>query len=315
MVHGVPILLVEGSDSTLWVMDRTRELTGAGSEDEYLVQTLGCSDEERDTVQRLLDEKRDWPIDPVVNYMVCATNGILYGGLVGKLERYPIPELRLPPGDGKTFLDIGCNWGRWCVAAARKGYQPIGIDPSVGAVLAAQRVCRQLGVSARFAVADARRLPFAHGVVDCVFSYSVLQHFSRKDARESFVEIGRVLRNGGAFLIQMPNRWGVRCLQHQARRRFREGEGFEVRYWGLRALRELTEASIGPLRFEVDGFFGLGIQGMDRELMPTRYRAVIAASDFLQTVSRKVPFLTRIADSVYLRGVKSGTEGSREAGS
>ena len=29
---------------------------------------------------------------------------------------YPIPELRLPPGDGRSFLEVGCNWGRWCVA-------------------------------------------------------------------------------------------------------------------------------------------------------------------------------------------------------
>ena len=59
--------------------------------------------------------------------------------LMGKLDRYPIPEIRLPESQGETLPDVGCNWGRWSVAAARKGYAVVGIDPSMGGVMAARR--------------------------------------------------------------------------------------------------------------------------------------------------------------------------------
>ena len=74
------------------------------------------------------------------------TSGNLYFSIQNKLTRYPIPECRLPQGNGERLLDIGCNWGRWSIAAAQKGYRPVGIDPSLDAVLAARRVSRQLGV-------------------------------------------------------------------------------------------------------------------------------------------------------------------------
>lgn len=61
-------------------------------------------------------------VDPYVQQVVASTGGFLYAPLVGLLRSYPIPELRAPESDGSLFLDIGCNWGRWCVAAARKGY-------------------------------------------------------------------------------------------------------------------------------------------------------------------------------------------------
>ena len=84
--------------------------------------------------------------------------------------------------NGELLLDIGCNWGRWTIAAAQRGYRPIGIDPSFEAIVAARRIARQLGVDdARYVVADARKLPFADGTFDVVFSYGVLQHFSKSD--------------------------------------------------------------------------------------------------------------------------------------
>ena len=100
-------------------------------------------------------------IDPVVAYLIAATNGLMYRHLIGRLESYPIPDIDLPPGEGRTLLDVGCSWGRWSLAAARLGYTVIGIDPSLGAVMAARRVARQLNLAATFLVGDARHLPFA----------------------------------------------------------------------------------------------------------------------------------------------------------
>src|SRR5204862_87976 len=75
------------------------------------------------------------------------------------------------------------GWGRWCFAAARRGYVPIGIDPSLEAIAAGRRIARQLGVDAHFLVADARRLPFRDDAVDVAFSYSVFQHFAKANVQ------------------------------------------------------------------------------------------------------------------------------------
>ena len=90
-----------------------------------------------------------------------ATNGLLYRHLVGKLTRAPIPILSLPEGAGRILLDVGCSWGRWSIAGAQQGYLAVGIDPSLGAVLAAKRLAGRFGLQAAFVVGDATALPFA----------------------------------------------------------------------------------------------------------------------------------------------------------
>jgi SAM-dependent methyltransferase len=210
----------------------------------------------------------------------------------------------LPPGGGRPLLDVGCSWGRWTVAAARRGYDAVGIDPSLGAVMAARRVARQLGVPARFVVGDARHLPFAAGTFASVFSYSVIQHFSRSDAATAVAEIGRVLDRDGVARVQMPTRYGIRCLYHQLRRGFGDGTGFDVRYWLLRDLKQMFTDRVGPSAFEVDGYFGIGLQQSDKHLMTPFRRAVLRASSWMTTASARMSWLIHFADSVYVQSVK-----------
>jgi len=242
-------------------------------------------------------------VDPFVREVIGATCGRLYEHLVRDLPEYPIPELRLPPGGRRTFLEVGCNWGRWCVAAARRGYVPVGIDPSLKAIQAARRVAEQLGVEAEYVVGDARRLPFADDSFGVVFSYSVFQHFSKPDALAAFDEIGRVLEPGGESLVQMANLYGARSIWNQVReRRFREPRTlFDVRYWGPRELRDELTERIGPTQLVADGFFTLNPQPTDLALLPARYRAVVRMSEALRRVADRVPPLTYAADSVYAR--------------
>jgi SAM-dependent methyltransferase len=242
-------------------------------------------------------------IDPFVQWAIGATCGHLYEHLIAELQEYPIPELRLPPGEGRTFLELGCNWGRWCVAATRRGYAATGIDPSLKGVQAARRVADQLGVEAEYVVGDARHLPFRDASVDVVFSYSVFHHFSKRDALAGFEEIGRVLKLGGESLIQMANLYGVKSLWNQVReRRFREPRTlFDVRYWGPRELQRELSGRIGPTELSVDGFFTLNPQLSDLALLLPRYRAVVRTSEALRRVSETVKPLTLVADSLYAR--------------
>ena len=288
VVEGVPILLVSEAEQTHIEGTRALQVAETGDASQLARFQLGPAD-----------------IDPFVKNSIGATNGGLYQHLVGTLKEYPIPDLRLPPSQGGLLLEVGSNWGRWCLAAARLGYRPVGIDPSLKSVRAARRVAHQLGVRATYIVADGRYLPFADGVFEKVFSYSVLQHLSKADVATVLTEIRRVLQPEGTCLVQMPNVFGIRSLYHQIRRGFRETREFEVRYWTVGELRKAFE-QVGPARVSVDGFFSLNAQVSDVHLMPPRYRAIVFASEALRRATGLLPALTYAADSLYVNATKPG---------
>ena len=49
-----------------------------------------------------------------------------------------------------------------------------------------------------------------------------------------------------------------------------------------------------------DCYFGLGIQKNDADLLPLRYKVIVHTSEALRRLSKKLPFMTKFADSVYL---------------
>jgi SAM-dependent methyltransferase len=306
IIQGVPIMLLDNVEQTIDLANKSLALN-ENYQDSYAIETLGISEQEQRELYKYIGTKKidEFLIDPVVQFLIAATNGIMYIETIGNLNKYPIPELRLPDGQGKTLLDIGCSWGRWCIAGAYKNYNCVGIDPSLGAVLAGQRIAKKLGLNINFLVGDARYLPLKSFDFDQVFSYSVLQHFSKSDTRQSLKEIARVLKSNGRSLIQMPNRIGIRYLQHQVRRGFRKAEGFDVRYWGVRELDQCFTQEIGKSKIYIDGFFGLGIQKSDIDLLPFKYKIVVDISEFLRKLNLFMPFLKYCADSVYLESVKT----------
>jgi SAM-dependent methyltransferase/uncharacterized protein YbaR (Trm112 family) len=307
IVEGVPVMLLDDATQTMDIIQASLDRANTRRIDERMpnlyLESLGINEEEKKGVIKLALEGQSM-IDPVVAYIIAATNGYMYKHLIGNLASYPIPELRLPVGTG-SFLDLGCNWGRWCIAAAQRGYRVVGIDPSLGAIMAAKRVSEALGLSIRYLVADARYLPFPSGSLDNVFSYSVLQHLSRENVASVLSEVGRVLKPGGTGLIQMPTPFGLRCMYHQAKRRFREARDFEVRYWSIPALKRAFTSTIGRTEISVDCYFGIGLQKADSRFMPLKLKFVLTASEALRAASSFVPALKYMADSVYVKAVKS----------
>ena len=99
----------------------------------------------------------------------------------------------------------------------------------------------------------------------------------------------------------MPNTLGARNLYQLARRRFREGDHFEVRYWTPGELRRTWEEHVGPTTLSTDGFFTLNPQTSDLDLLPARYRLLVRVSDGLKRASGRVPPLVNLADSVNVR--------------
>jgi 2-polyprenyl-3-methyl-5-hydroxy-6-metoxy-1,4-benzoquinol methylase len=241
------------------------------------------------------EQKAEGVIDEHVRRSIVKTHGNLYRHAT--LTRYPIPPFPLEPGDGRALLDLGCNWGRWTIAASRAGFRATGIDPARKAVEAARRVAGQLGVDAEYVVGDARELPFPDESFDVVFSYSVLQHLAKDDVRRAIEGIRRVLRPGGTVWIEMPNAHGLLNLARQIRRGFSAGSGQDVRYWSRAELREAFGV-LGPVDLSADGFLTINPQPSDLDLLPRRSRAVVRVSESLRRASRRAPFLVRFADSL-----------------
>lgn len=301
-IQGVPVLFHPDAGNTMDPMARTREMAAGAAADPWCIESLGITDEQKRKVEESFRETGR-AVDPVVEQIIAATCGNLYLGLVGNLPRYPIPSFRLRNGVGRLLVDLGCNWGRWCVAAAREGFLPIGIDPQIGAVLAARRVAEQLGIRAHFICADARHLPLRPGVADVVFSYSVIQHLSREDVEKVIQTSRRAMKPGARMFVQMPNVMGPRCFYQWARRGFNDGSGFNVRYWTLGQLRRAF-GEIGPVRFEIDCFFGIGLQASDADLMPPKWKTLLSVSETLRKLESTIPGLAWVADSVYVDATK-----------
>jgi SAM-dependent methyltransferase/uncharacterized protein YbaR (Trm112 family) len=310
VVHGVPVMLVDGADQTFRAAERTlnavhQELESA---DPWCLDTTVMEDRHISELKGLLADPDYRPfIDPVISFLIGKTSGQLYQHLVGNLKSYPIPDIPLAPRNSaqrQMMLDIGSSWGRWSLSAAKKGYDVVALDPSLGAVLAGRRAAAQMGAVVHWVIGDVRYLPFKDSAFDHAFSYSVIQHFNKTNAKKALEEVGRVLVNNGVSLIQMPSAWGVRSFYNQFRRGFREPQRFDVRYYTPKELLNIFQSTIGPSTLSVDGFFGLGIQRSDASLMPLKYKTVIYASEILRRCSQAVPLLRWAADSLYIASKK-----------
>ena len=312
VIDEIPVMLLPDVEQTIELARGSLARSRGDSDsidvrcEELHLESLGISENEKVELVALFKSGKQ-SVDPVVSYLVGATSGILYKDQIGQLDSYPIPNLRVEESSSHdiSFLDIGCSWGRWSIAAAQKGFTVIGVDPSLGAVLAARRVARQLGLNIWFICGDARHLPFRVASFDVVFSYSVLQHFSKENARMCLAQFNRVLKPGGETLIQMANYFGIRCLQHQIVRGFRQARDFEVRYWKPSELLREFEGRIGKSELSVDCFFGLGIQAADKHLMSRPKKLLIDLSEKLRSLSDKQPWLRYVSDSVYIRSAKT----------
>ena len=290
IVNEIPVFLRDDIEHTAW----------------WAKESLGVAKRIANGQESLPDV--DWDgigVHPHVQSIIDSTGGYLYQACKGKLAEYPIPTIRVASTDqNQLLLDGGCNWGRWTFAAARKGIRAVGVDPSLGAVVAARQIRRQLNLQCAFFVGDCRWLPFKDETFADVFSYSVIQHFSKANAGTAVTEFSRILRPAGRCMVQMPNRRGIRSLYHLFKRRFREGDNFDVRYYAPSELRELFRSSFGNSELTVDGSFGLGIQPDDLRFMPIRNRLIIQASEALRAATNWVPPLLNLADSLYVHSTR-----------
>jgi ubiquinone/menaquinone biosynthesis C-methylase UbiE/uncharacterized protein YbaR (Trm112 family) len=300
-VSGVPIFLLPEKQQTIGIAAASLNAAETAIGGPLFVDTLGLSEEEKRGIER------DWVpgarIDAVISHLIGATSGCGYVSLIGRLTNYPIPNIPVGNGRGELLLDIGSNWGRWSVSAARKGWRVVGVEPSLGAILAAQRAFFGMNLDIAFVCGDARFLPFKADMFRCAFSYSVIHHFSKTDAERSIIELGRVLRRGGFAKIQMAHKGGLRSTYLRTRPSYADN-AFSVRYWSLGSMRKVFEKNIGSSTLIAEAFGGLGLLAEDRRYVATKAKMLITLSTLLKKASVFLHPLIYLADSVYVVSTK-----------
>nr|WP_246628309.1 class I SAM-dependent methyltransferase [Paenibacillus oenotherae] len=103
-------------------------------------------------------------------------------------------------------LDIGCGMGRHSLALAELGYEVTGIDLSEELLQEARRH-NEDGRIKELIRGDMRELPFAEGRFDATVNlFTSFGYFEQEnDNKRVLMEIRRVLREGGRFLIDFLN--------------------------------------------------------------------------------------------------------------
>lgn len=108
----------------------------------------------------------------------------------------------LLPGSGGQLLDLGAGFGR--LSDEYGGYEHVTLVDASSAMIEAAR--ERVGSDPRFSVvqADATAIPIASGSIDVVVAVRLILHVS--DPTAVFSEVARVLRPGGLFVLEFPNR-------------------------------------------------------------------------------------------------------------
>lgn len=152
---------------------------------------------------------------------------------------------QLPPGDGRSWLDVGCGPGLVARLAAERGYHSVGVDRSAGMIAEARRASRRAASPAgvlRFEVGDLSDLPEAS--FDVVSAASLLAVVPNRIAAVS--SLWKAVKPGGVLLVIEPTE---RLNAENADRIVRSGlagpRAIVLRLWGRARSGRATD--VGPL--------------------------------------------------------------------
>lgn len=143
-----------------------------------------------------------------------------------------IKERNLSPN--LALLDVGCFTGSLIARLSNSGWTDVhGVDVDRKAVDKGRRLYPELGT--RIIPCSGRDLPFPTESFDVVTMFDVLEHIS---GIEEFLstEVWRVLKKGGTFLFQTPNKYTNIPWEILIHRSFSKYKSYHVSlqsYWSL----------------------------------------------------------------------------------
>jgi SAM-dependent methyltransferase len=104
-------------------------------------------------------------------------------------------------GPSTTVLEIGTGTGGLLHTLLQRGFRVQGVEIDEPLMIEAQQAFGPLPIQKVNGIA----LPFPAGSFDVVLSFDVFEHIPDSDAHLD--EVRRVLRPGGSYLVQTPNKW------------------------------------------------------------------------------------------------------------
>jgi SAM-dependent methyltransferase len=125
-------------------------------------------------------------------------NQLAWGNYHTNLEFLRRVGLPAPPA---RILEIGCGKGAILHHLQQAGHAMTGIDVDAAAIA----YCRATYPELAAAVASGDDLQFPDRSFDVVLSFDVFEHIS--DSNRHLREVKRVLKPGGRYLLQTPNKW------------------------------------------------------------------------------------------------------------
>ena len=185
----------------------------------------------------------------------------------------------LLPRRGDQLLDLGAGFGRLSDEYAAFAHVTL-MDASSAMIEAARE---RVGSDARFSVvqADATSIPLPSGSMDVVVAVRLILHVG--DPSAVFAEVARVLRPGGLFVLEFPNRNHLLArLRYGLRRQTWSPGGAESHEYlaghfshqPATVERQLREAGLVPVRRRAVSLFR---SGRLKRLIPARILAGVEA--------------------------------------
>ena len=107
------------------------------------------------------------------------------------------------PEDNSKILDIGCDGGKFLkyLSGINNSYMLYGLDHSPEMVPLSKRINKQAVAQGRLKIiqGSATNISTENNYIDLVTAFETVQFWP--DIEKSFIEIARILRNGGRFII------------------------------------------------------------------------------------------------------------------
>ena len=186
----------------------------------------------------------------------------------GYLRVYPHRDLAaaraeiaglLERGVAGRVLDLGCGFGRHCLALVEAGLDAFGLDLSRELLLRSRGLPGGRALGGRLACGDFRSLPFAAGAFDTVLMlFSSFGYFDDASNARVLDEVARVLSPGGRAVLDLMNPERIRATLVPESRR--SGQGFvleehrRLEQWGRRVVKDvrLVDEREGESRWHED---------------------------------------------------------------
>ncbi len=98
-------------------------------------------------------------------------------------------------------LDLGTGTGTNLITLAQAGWQAVGVDYSILAVMRARRKVRHTGEDAKVFLHDVTHLDFLNGTFDLILDVGCYHSLEFKERTRYRMNLMRLLKPGGTFLI------------------------------------------------------------------------------------------------------------------